>query len=271
MKFTILGSNGFIGKNMVDYLLELGMDVYSPDIHKEDISKKDLGHVIYALGELNSQKNPLNVIESHVCILNKLLQNSNFESLLYCSATRVYSGLQSTHENNILNLNPTDLGNLYPISKVMGESICLSFDNPKIRIARLSNVSGFNHTSNLFLPSIIREAVDKKIIKLHTKLESEKDYVHIDDVVQVLFDIVLSGKNRIYNVAKGENTTNRDIITKLQEITSCKIEILPNAKNYSFSKINIARLVNEFNFNPKSLLDYIEDIVTSYKNFNSKN
>ncbi len=89
MKFTVLGSNGFIGKNLVDYLSELGMDVYSPDIRKEDISKKDLGHVIYALGELNSQKNPLNVVESHVCVLNKLLQNSNFESLLYCSATRV--------------------------------------------------------------------------------------------------------------------------------------------------------------------------------------
>jgi hypothetical protein len=49
------------------------------------------------------------------------------------------------------------------------------------------------------------------------------------------------------------------------------MEILPNAKNYSFPKINIDRLVNEFNFNPKSLLDYIEDIVKSYKNFNSKN
>ena len=87
----------------------------------------------------------------------------------------------------------------------------------------------------------------------------------------MISNIVLSGKNRIYNVAKGENTTNRDIITKLQEITSCNIEILPNAKNYSFPKINIDRLVNEFNFNPKSLLDYIEDIVKSYKNFNSKN
>ena len=41
MKFTVLGSNGFIGKNLVDYLSELGMDVYSPDIRKEDISKKD--------------------------------------------------------------------------------------------------------------------------------------------------------------------------------------------------------------------------------------
>jgi nucleoside-diphosphate-sugar epimerase len=153
----------------------------------------------------------------------------------------------------------------------MGESICLAFDNPKIRIARLSNVSGFNHTSNLFLPSIIRDAVDKKNINLSIKLESEKDYVHIDDVVKVLPEIALNGKYRIYNVAKGENTTNQDIITKLQQITSCKLDILEGAKNYSFPKINTERIVNEFNFNSKSVLNYIDDIVGSYKNFKNKN
>ena len=270
MIFTVLGSNGFIGKNLVNHLQNIGMEVYAPDIRHEDISKKHLGHVIYAIGELNSKKNISNLIESNVCHLNKLLNNSNFESLLYCSSTRVYSGLK-TSEDSSLNLEPTDIDNLYPISKVMGESICLAFDNPKIRIVRLSNVTGFNHTSKLFLPSIIREAIDKKKITLHTKLRSEKDYVHIDDVVKVLPEIALNGKYRIYNVAKGENTTNQDIITKLQQITSCKLDILEGAKNYSFPKINTERIVNEFNFNSKSVLNYIDDIVGSYKNFKNKN
>ena len=95
--------------------------------------------------------------------------------MLYCSATRVYFGTENTHEDVLLSLDSTKTNNLYPISKIMAELICLSFSNPKIRIVRLSNVSGFNHTSNLFLPSIIREAVDTKKITLHTKLESEKD------------------------------------------------------------------------------------------------
>jgi len=270
MKFTILGSTGFIGKNLVDYLLKLGMDVYSPNIRKEDISKKHLGHVIYAIGELNSKKNFSNVVDSHVCYLNHILKEGNFDSLLYCSATRIYSGVSDTDENNSLNLNPRNLNHLYPISKIMGESICLSYNNPKIRIARLSNVSGLNHISNLFLPSIIREAVDDKIIKLHTKLESEKDYVSIDDVVKILTEIALYGKYRIYNVAQGNNTSNLEIITKIQKITSCQIEVLPDANLYSFPKINIKRISDEFNFHPKPILEYIEDIVKSYKNFNSK-
>ena len=271
MLFTILGSSGFIGKNLVNHLNNIGMEVHTPDVRRDDITKKNLGHVIYAIGDFVYKKNTLNFIESHVGHLNQLLNNSNFESLLYCSSTRVYSGLKDTHEDTSLNLDPTNINNLYPISKVMAESICLSFDNPKIRIVRLSNVSGFNHTSNLFLPSIVRDAVDKKNITLQIKLESEKDYVHVDDVVKLLPEIVLNGKYRIYNVAKGENTTNQDIITKLQKITSCKLEVSENAKNYSFPKISTERVVSEFNFNPKSVLNYIEDIVKSYKNFKNKN
>ena len=271
MLFTILGSSGFIGKNLVSHLKDKGMEVYTPDIRCEDVTKRNLGHVIYAIGDFDYKKNILNFIESHVGHLNQLVNNSNFESLLYCSSTRVYSGLKTTREDTSLNLDPTNINNLYPISKVMGESICLAFDNPKIRIVRLSNVSGFNHTSNLFLPSIIRDAVDKKNIILSIKLESEKDYVHIDDVVKALPEIALNGKYRIYNVAKGENTTNQDIITKLQQITSCKLDILEGAKNYSFPKINTERIVNEFNFNSKSVLNYIDDIVGTYKNFKNKN
>lgn len=271
MMFTVLGATGFVGKSLVKHLLNIGMEVYTPDIRNEDISKKHLGHVIYAIGELDSKKNSSNVVESHVCYLNKLLNDSNFESLLYCSATRIYSGLNTAHEDNSLILDPMNINNLYPISKIMGESICLALDNPKIRIARLSNISGFNHTSNLFLPTIIREAVDKKLIILRTKLQSEKDYVNIDDVVEILPKISLNGKYRIYNIAKGENTTNEEIITKLQNITSCEIKILPNAKDYSFPKIDIERITNEFNFNPKPLLSYIEDIVKSYKKLKNKN
>jgi len=270
MKFTILGASGFIGKNLVKYLLDMGMEVYAPDIRNEDISKKNLGHVIYALDELNSKKNYSNVVESHICYLNDVLNYANFESLLYCSATRVYSGVSDTNENNSLTLNPTNSNNLYPISKIMGESICLAHNNPKIRIARLSNVSGMNHTSKLFLPTIIREAVDNQIIKLHTTLESEKDYVDINDVVKILLEISLHGKYRIYNIAQGNNTSNLEIITKIQEITSCKIEVLPDAHFYYFPTINIKRICDEFNFNPISILDYIDDIIKSYKIFTSK-
>jgi len=270
MKFTILGSNGFIGKNLVNYLLENDMEVYAPDIRNEDISKKNLGHVIYAIGELNYKKNFSNFIESHIFHLNNILNEANFESLLYCSATRIYSDVNDTNENNSLNLNPTNFNHLYPISKIMGESICLAYENPKIRIARLSNVSGSNHFSNLFLPSIIREAVDDKIIKLHTTLESEKDYVGIDDVVEILIEIALHGKYRIYNVAQGSNTSNLEIITKIQKITSCQVEVLPNANLYSFPKINIKRISDEFNFHPKPVLDYIDNMVKSYKIFTSK-
>ena len=91
MLFTVLGSSGFIGKNLISHLKDKGMEVHTPDIRREDITKRNLGHVIYAIGDGNYKKNILNFIESHVGHLNQLVNSSNFESLLYCSSTRVLS------------------------------------------------------------------------------------------------------------------------------------------------------------------------------------
>ena len=112
MLFTVLGSSGFIGKNLISHLKDKGMEVHTPDIRREDITKRNLGHVIYAIGDFDYKKNILNFIESHVGHLNQLVNNSNFESLLYCSSTRVYSGLKTTREDTSLNLDPTNINNL---------------------------------------------------------------------------------------------------------------------------------------------------------------
>ena len=45
---------GFIGRNLVNYLkTNPEIELYTPDIRTVDITKKNLGHVIYAIGDLN--------------------------------------------------------------------------------------------------------------------------------------------------------------------------------------------------------------------------
>ena len=68
----------------------------------------------------------------------------------------------------------------------MGESLCMSINNKNIRSIRLSNVSGDNFNSSFFLPSIIRDAVTKNKISIHTTLNSKKDYIHINDVLKII-------------------------------------------------------------------------------------
>ena len=266
MKFTIFGSKGYIGSALCDYLKLQNIECITPDIKNDKIPKENLGHVIYAIGVPNFKQNPMKAIDAHVFLLNRLLNETNFESFLYLSSTRVYYNASSTDENSSLVVNPTNFDNLYNISKIMGEVICNISKQKNIRVVRLSNVVGSNFDSNIFLPSIIRDAVKLEKIILQTRLDSEKDYVYIDDVLEILQKISLQGKNLIYNIASGQNITNEKIIEKLQGITGCKVEVMDDAKKYSFLPISIKQIQKEFNFEPTNVLNKLEKMVNEYKN-----
>ena len=166
MKYTILGSKGFIGSHLVKYLEKQGNEVITLDIRKEEIHNKSLGNVIYSIGIPNFIERPFDAVEAHVCLLTKLLEKGNFDSFLYISSARLYAELESTNENESITVNPSKINDLYNISKAMGESICLASKKKKIKIVRPSNVTGNNFRSNLFIPSIIRDAVTNQKIVL---------------------------------------------------------------------------------------------------------
>jgi len=89
--------------------------------------------------------------------------------------------------------------------------------------------------------------------------------VYIDDVLNILPKISLKGKNKIYNIANGKNTSNEEIVKKIQKITNCKIEVKKKATTYRFPTISINRIQKEFGFKPTSVLEKIEKIVNDYK------
>lgn len=267
MKYTVLGANGFIGSHLVKFLKEQGNEVFTPDIRKQEIFNESLGNIIYSIGIPNFIERPFDAIEAHACLLVKLLEKGRFDSFLYISSARLYAGLKMTNEDEPILINPSKINDFYNISKVMGEAICLASKKEGIRIVRPSNVTGNNFTSHLFLPSIIRDAIEKNKITVHTKLASEKDYIYIDDLVKILPEISLYGKNNLYNIAFGKNIKSKEIVEKIVNKVKCEIKELPNAEEYSFPEIAIDRIKNEFNFKPISILDKIEEMVTSYKNF----
>jgi nucleoside-diphosphate-sugar epimerase len=267
MKFTILGSKGFIGSNIENYLKKLGHECYTPEIRNHDLSGESLGHVIFAIGVPNFKERPFDAVEGHVCALKKILEKCRYESLVYFSGTRVYSRMSSTNEDEPVLINSLEYNNLYEISKLMGESLCIATKNPNVKIVRLSNVTGFNPNSNLFLPSIIKEAVQTNKIKIFTSLKSEKDYIYINDVNSLIYEILINGKDKIYNVASGQNIKSQQLLEKIKSITNCSIEISPNAPEYSFPVILIDKIKKEFNFKPTNIIDKIDEIVESYRKF----
>ena len=267
MKFTILGSKGFIGSHLVKSLEKKEISCFAPDLRKQDILQENLGHIIYSLGVSDFIQRPYDAVDAHVCIVRKILEKGHFDSFLYLSSGRIYYNGTSTEEEDNIIINPLQQNDLYNISKAMGESICISSKKENIRIVRPSNVTGNNFSSNLFIPSILRDAVDNRKIFLRSTLDSEKDYVHIDDVVHLLPEIAVKGKQQVYNIAFGKNITNQEIVNEISRLTDCEVEVQSQASKFSFPTISIKRIKNEFGFLPTPIIPRLEEMVKAYSYF----
>jgi nucleoside-diphosphate-sugar epimerase len=264
MIWTVMGSDGFIGRRLVSELRSSGESVHTPARNDENLYQIHLGHVIFAIGLTSDfRSRPYDTVEAHVCKLIEFFKNANFESFLYLSSTRVYARSSSGNEESQLSVLSSDPSDLYNLSKLLGEAICLQDSRFRIRVARLSNVvGGEDIDSENFLPSLVREA-RTGCIRLQTTLESAKDYVHIDDVVRLLIFIAKSGEHRIYNVASGLQTTHQQWTDQLVKQTGCLVEVAPSAQTLKFPQINIERVNDEFNFNPKPPHNFLSEYLTN--------
>jgi nucleoside-diphosphate-sugar epimerase len=267
MKFTILGSSGFIGGRLVSFLRAQGHEVITPPRNMNDLMGHDLGHVIYAIGMTgNFRTQPDATIEAHVCTLQKLMKNARFESWLYLSSTRVYAGLPQdvfAEEEMPLPVRPS-LDSLYDISKLLGEAYCLSHDNPTIRVARLANVYGAGMSRHLFIGGIIEEIIKTKALILRESFLSSKDYIAVDDVVRILTSISLHGKERIYNVASGQSIDHNSLadVMRAQKID---VSFMQGAPTRIFPRINVNKMMSEFGAVKGSLLDDFSALLTTEK------
>lgn len=265
MRCTVFGGSGFIGKCLVNHLRKNGFDVDVPDKSFQNFAHVPLGHVFFCIGlTADFRQRPFDAVEAHVTYLSRLLEVNNFDSFLYLSSTRIYSKSVSTAENISVQVNPFDPSDLYNISKLMGESICLASSLSKIKIARLSNVIGMGMGAKNFLGLLIHEALQGKVV-LQTNPDSQKDYILLDDAVGLLMRIVFEGEDKIYNVASGQQVSAYALIEVLRNLTGCELEYSAQLPLQSFPRIDITRLQKAFGFSPSPILEYLPEIIEHHR------
>lgn len=263
--YTIFGSNGFIGSELMKYLKEQDSKVYVPKRNQKKF-KKNLGNVIYCVGSDNWKKFPEQGFESNLGHLKEILFNNKFKSFLFLSSTRIYVNNKSTKENSFIKINSSNQNDFYNLLKLTSESICLNTNKQNIKIIRLSNVLGNNFDSPLVFPSLVRDAIKKNEITLFINKNSTKDYIHINDVINLIFKIIKFGKKKIYNLASGKNITLLKIAKLIQKQTMCKIKFKNQFTLIEEPKININSIKKEFKFKPKeNIKQQIENIIENFK------
>lgn len=263
--FTVLGAGGFIGGALADRLRRDRHHVTTPG-RADPLPAGDLGHVVYCIGlTADFRRRPFDTMEAHVCRLLEVLRHGRFASLLYLSSTRVYGAADSASPDAALTVRPDQPSDLYNLSKLAGESLCLSHPRDTVRVVRLSNVYGAKATAEDFLHSLTDCALTRGHIQLHSALTSSKDYIDLEDVVAILPRIALEGKRRLYNLAAGENVTHETIVTGLQRLTGCSFGVDDGAPEFTFPTIDIGAIRAEFGFSANRLLDRLDDLVAAHR------
>ena len=134
-----------------------------------------------------------------------------------------------------------------------------------VRVARLANVVGQDFKSSNFIFDLIRSACQNGRIELRSSLDSEKDYLMVDDVSAVLPKIALSGEFRCYNVAAGFNTSHAQVVDAIAAAAGAVIVVDPTAPKISAPPIDIQRLQSEFGFVANDVLPEIPKLVNYYR------
>jgi nucleoside-diphosphate-sugar epimerase len=251
---------GYIGSALAARLKADGRAVVP--VGRGDALPAEPGHIYFCAGlTADFRSHRRETIEAHVTLLSQVLEAAGLRSLTYLSSTRVYLRAASGREDALIPTDPNDPSDLYNLSKLTGESLCLADERPAVRVARLSNVVGPGILSPSFIGTLIAEARQGGPVIIRSSPESVRDYVALEDALEALIRIPDRAHSRLLNVAGGRRTTNREVADLLKRHFEVEVRIEGAGDPQIFPEIAIDRMRGELGVAPMPLPDLFARLI----------
>jgi nucleoside-diphosphate-sugar epimerase len=264
---TIIGATGFLGSHLVTLFSQHGYQVNEPSRKELCSLSGNLGIIIYAAGYgvCKDAAAKEMVVEANITVLSNLLTKCSFSRLIYLSSTRLYMGGSNSTESTNLGVLNTDDRKLFNLSKLIGEELCLAY--PNTYVVRPSNIYGVALSSNLFLPSIVRNSISAGRIDMYISPSYSKDYISVDDVCFLIKSLAIKNQpvHRIYNLGSGVNISSKKIADVIQSHTDCDVNWHDSPEDDYFPVTDVSRAKKEFNFEPSNILDDLVVMIQEFK------
>lgn len=247
----ILGSRGFIGKNLVKFIknkknVKLDYDRKKTDLtNYENWKKLDKADFIILLSSVSNEipfkKNKIKSYETNLSLILNAIKFSieNNSKLIFISSA----------SSKIIKSN-------YGISKLISELICKQFyKNFRLRytILRIFNVYGANQSDIYLIPSLIQKFKKNNKEIFVDNLDSLRDYIHINDVCNAIYKSIYLNKNNLtLDIGTGKSYSVLYLIKMISKILNKKF-VINNSKTTqkTISKANINKTLKHLNWKPR--------------------
>jgi len=269
MKILITGVSGFIGKSLAKKLLSKGHNVIGTDINEVSIPGMDFLKLdIFEKDGLKSLVFDSDIvvhlaaITDHESIVNKseltrkinldgtrnileIFSNSFASKFIYASTGKVYGKPDYLPYDEKHPLRPS---NILGKSKKEVEDLILSYSD-KIKdksfiIFRMFQVYGCGQKEQFLFPTLLKQIIDegKTVLDLGD-IESKRDYIHINDVIDAFLRVIESKINglKIYNVGTGKSFTVKEILGLFENKLNKEFDVKINSNKLRFDEFSDER------------------------------
>jgi len=296
MKIIITGGAGFIGKHLVNYLLDKGnvitifdnfsnseensmgyfikngVKVINGDIRKfEEILKETenqdiLIHLAAKISVSESILNPSETFEVNVDGTKNVLEackRSNIKKVIIASSAAVYG--ESVPKIKLKENTKTNPISPYGKSKLVMEQE-IRKNNINCIILRFFNIFGIGQTSEYagVITKFIEMISTNKPLEIFGDGMQTRDFVSINDVVESIYDAIKNGKNGTYNIASGKAITINELAEFMISLSKKDLEIHHISEkhgNIRYSEADISLAKSEIKYVPKLGLNEIKTLL----------
>lgn len=299
----IIGISGFVGRNLLNRLIQDDCQIYgikkTKNINSEIFNErvKILNCDITDFRKLNEIINNINpnyifhlagntsrdisieIIDSMVDvniigtlnILKSCLTLENLKSFVMLGTSEEYGNNKTPYIEKL----KEDPVSPYSLSKTCSYYICKMFYNiykvPVVYL-RASLVYGPGQPETMFIPSLVSTLAKNKPFEM-TLGEQTRNFIYVDDLIEYLIMASTSSKcsGQIINIGN-ENIKIIDVARKIGKKMNKLHLIKPGAKEYRKNEImkyevDISKSIKFFKWRPQINLDAgLEKIISSYEN-----
>lgn len=177
-------------------------------------------------------------------VLLNIALKKKIKNFLFASSGAVYKPSLHSHTEK----DPLEPVDIYGVSKKLAEEIIQFYSkttNLKFIILRLFNIYGLNDSNLHIIPLFLSQLKKSNEIRVG-RLDTFRDYIYINDVIEALIKILRSSKrfnNSVYNIGAGKKYSGYSLIKIISKIT--KKKILTYKDQYLIRKIDRKVLLSD--------------------------